>query len=89
MPNWTIPDQSREAQLARIADRLNAIMDRGAEEARHPHNPVLRAAVEKREAERRAEYEALHCDGMHEALKACEHDRANKRRPWASRMAAE
>lgn len=103
MTDWTIPDQSREAQLARFAARLEAIFASGAEEARKA-DPVVREYLRLRDkandagctldeaigwrlareavAERRAEYEALHCDGMHEALKAAEHH-------WKAKAAAE
>lgn len=88
MTDWHIGPQTREAQLARFRANLDRIFARGAEEARNPPYPKLRAAADLQDALRNESYrEGLGCDGMSEALDAGRHDDANRREPWAKRVA--
>lgn len=80
-PLWRLADQSPAAQIERIHARIAAAAARAVEEARRPHNPALRAFNEAREAERRAEYDALAnaTDGMSEAKEAARIHWRNRR----------
>lgn len=74
------------AELAAFAAKLNAIFERGREEALNPTNPELRAWNEANFAAQHDGGAGIDLSGIAEAKAAAAIDRENRRVPWAQRI---